>query len=106
MHADGHMALALIQEAFELAFNAHRTYRDTLRTPCHAIVGSEQLCSSEHIVKVVHGLTLPHKHDIGEGFTLRQSVNLIEYVGCRKTALKSLLARLAEKTVHLASHLR
>ena len=106
METDGYMALTLLQESFQLVLDAHRADRDTLRTPCPTIIGSQYLRGTKHIVEVVHRLALSHKHDVGQVLHLRQRVYLVEDVARRQTPLKSLLARLTEETVHLASHLR
>lgn len=106
METDGYMALTLLQESFQLVLDAHRADRDTLRTPCPTIIGSQYLRGTKHIVEVVHRLALSHEHDVGQVLPLRQRVYLVEDVARRQTPLKSLLARLTEETVHLASHLR
>ena len=106
VHADGHMAVALFQEPLQLVLHTHRTYRDALRAPCPAVVGSENLRGAQHIVEIIHRLALTHEHDVGKLVHLRQRINLVQNVAGRQTALKPLLAGLAEQAVHLASHLR
>ena len=48
---------------------------------------------------------MPHKYNVGQLVALGQCQNLVQDVGCRQVALPSLLARLAEKTIHLTPHL-
>ena len=99
------MALALIEETFQFAFDADTADGDALRAPGIAIVGSEHLGSTKHGIEVVHRLSLSHKHDIRQGIALRQGIYLIEYVGSRQTALIPLFTRLAEEAVHLTTDL-
>ena len=100
------MTFALLDKPLQLVLYAYAAHRDALGAPCVAVVGSENLCSPEHVVEVVHRLSLAHKHDVCQLVALRQRVYLIKYVGGCEAALKALLAGLAEQAVHLASHLR
>ena len=105
VHGDGHVALALLEESFQLILHAHRTDGDALGAPCPTIVGSQDVRGTEHIVEVVHWLALPHEYDVGQLVHLGQRVYLVEDVACRQTALKPLLSCLTEQAVHLAPHL-
>ena len=105
VHRDSHMALALFEESLQLVFDAHRTYCDTFRTPCPAIVSGQDFRGTQHIIQVVHRLALSHKHNIGEFVHLWQGVDLIEDIASRQTSFKPLLTSLTEEAVHLASHL-
>ena len=106
VHTDGNMTFALVEKPFQLVLYAHTAHGDALGTPLVSPVGGEHLCSPQHIVEVVHRLALSHKHDVGEIPYLGQRIYLVEYVGSGEVALESLLSRLAEEAVHLASHLR
>ena len=101
-----HMTFALLDKPLQLVLYADAAHGDALGAPCVAIVGSKNLGSPEHVVKVVHRLALAHKHDVGKSVAFGQRVYLVQYVSCRKAAFKSLFAGLAEQAVHLASHLR
>ena len=105
VHADGHMAVALFEEAAQLVFHAHTAHRDALRAPRPSVVGCEYLRGAQHIVQIVHRFALPHKHDVGQLVHFGQRIHLIEDVGNRQIAFKSLLAGLAKEAVHLATHL-
>ena len=70
------------------------------------VVGGEDLRGTEHVVEVVHRLALSHEDDVGELVHIGKGIDLVEDVGCRETALKTLFARLTEQAVHLAAHLR
>ena len=105
VEADGDVAVALLEESFQLILHAHRTDGDALGAPCPTIVGSQDVRGTEHIVEVVHWLALPHEHDVGQLVHLWQRVYLVEDVACRQTALKPLLSCLTEQAVHLAPHL-
>ena len=105
MQAYRHMAVALLDEAFQLVAHSHRRHRDALGAPGITVVGGEHLGGSQHIVEIVHRFALAHKHDVGQRVVLGQRVYLVEYIGGSKASLEALLARLAEPTVHLASHL-
>ena len=105
VQADGHVTLAFIEEPAEFLPDAHAAHRDAARTPRPAPVGSENLRGAKHLVEVVHRLALPHEHDVREAFALRQGVDLVQNVGSGEVAVESLFSRLAEKAVHLASHL-
>ena len=106
VEADGDVAIALLEESFQLVFHADAAHRDALRAPGPAIVGSENLRGPQHVVEVVHRLALSHEDDVGEAVALGQRVDLVEDVIGREVALEALLAGLAEEAVHLASHLR
>ena len=106
VHGDGHMALALVEEAFQFALDADTAHRDALRTPLEAVVGRQYLCGTEYGIEVIHRLSLSHENDIGQRVALRQPINLVQDVGRREVALPPLLARLTEKAVHLTAHLR
>ena len=105
VHADGHMAEALIEKAFELVLDTHAAHGDAFRAPGISPVGGEHLGGAQHLVEVVHWFTLSHEHHVGEPFGLGQRVYLVEDVGGCELSLKSLLAGLAEEAVHLAAHL-
>src|SRR5574344_74742 len=106
VHADGQMALALIEESFQPLLQSYTTHCNPFRTPCISVVGSHNLCHLKHIVQIVERFTLSHKNDIGQSVTFRQRINLIENVCHGQAPFESLFARLAEKAVHLASYLR
>ena len=57
--ADGHMALALFEEALELVLESHTAHGDALGTPGVTIGSGKDLGGSQHIVEVVHRLALP-----------------------------------------------
>ena len=105
VHRDGHMALALVEKPLQFSLDTHTAHCDALRTPGIAIVGSQYLRGSQHIVEVIHRLSLTHKHDMRQCFALRQGVDLIQDVTSRKTTLEALLTRLTKQTVHLTAHL-
>ena len=97
--------MALFKEALELVLEADTAHGDALGTPSVAIGSGKDLGGSQHVVEVVHRLALTHKHDVGKLVTLGQTVDLIEDVSGCEIALKALLTRLAEETVHLAAYL-
>ena len=99
------MTLTLIEEALQLALDTHTTHRDATGTPGIPPVRSEHLRGSQHIVEIIHRLTLTHKHNIGQALTFRQGIDLIQDIACRETAFEALLTRLAEQAVHLTAHL-
>lgn len=99
------MALALVQESFQLTLDAHSTYCYALRTPGITPVSRQHFCCLEHVVQVIHRLALPHEDDIRQSFPLRQSKYLIHDVGYTEVTLPALLACLTKQTVHLATHL-
>ena len=105
VHADRHVALALVEEAAELVFQSHGADGDAFRAPCVSVVGGEDLRGLEHVVEVVHRLALTHEDDVGQAVALGQAVHLVQDVRHGQVALKALLARLAEEAVHLAAHL-
>ena len=72
MQTDGHMAIALIQKAFQLAFHAHAAHGDALGTPGETVIGGHHLRHPQHVVQVVHRLSLPHEHDVGQPVTFGQ----------------------------------
>ena len=49
---------------------------------------------------------MSHEDDVGELVHIGKGIDLVEDVGCREAALKTLFARLTEQAVHLAAHLR
>ena len=106
VEADGHVAVALVEEAAQLLAHADAADRDALRRPGPTVVGGEDLRGTEHVVEVVHWLALSHEDDVGELVHIGKGIDLVEDVGCRETALKTLFARLTEQAVHLAAHLR
>ena len=71
VHADGDMAIAFFQEPFQLAFDADAAHGDTLGRPRIAIIGRHYLSCAQHIVVVVHRLSLSHEYDVGEFIALR-----------------------------------
>ena len=99
------MAIAFIQEAFELIFHTYTAHRDALGAPSPAVTCSENFGCFEDSVQVIHWLSLPHEHNIGELVNLGEGVNLIQNVGDRQATFKSLFAGLAKKTIHFAAHL-
>ena len=105
VHRDSHMAFTLVEEALQLSLHAHTAHRDAFGAPGVAIVGREYLSGSQHVVEVIHRLTLSHKHDVRQRVSLRQGIDLIEDITSREVALKALLARLTEQAVHLTPHL-
>ena len=105
VHRDSHMALTLVEEALQLTLDTHTAHRDATRTPGIAPILGEHLGSPQHLVEIIHRLALTHKHDVRQTLTLWQGIDLIQDVACRETALKTLLARLTEQTVHLTAHL-
>ena len=105
MKADGDMAFALLDEALQLSTQSHRTDGDALRAPCPAVVGRQEFRCPQHVVKVVHRLALSHEDDVRQAVMLRQGIHLVQNVSSRQVALPSLLARLTEQAIHLASHL-
>ena len=100
------MAVALVEESLQFVFHSHAAHGDSLRTPSEAIVGGEHLRHSQHIVEIVHRLSLPHEHHIGQLLPFGQRIYLVQYVGSGEVTLETLLSGLAEEAVHLASHLR
>ena len=105
VHRDGHMAFTLVEEPLEFVFDADTVHGDAFRTPCPAVVGCENLCGPEHVVEIVHRLALTHEDDIRQLVALRQGVDLIQNISSCEVALKALLARLTEETIHLAANL-
>ena len=105
VEADGHMTLALLDEPLQFPFHTHRTDGDASGAPSESPIGREDLCGAQHSIEVVHRLTLSHEHDVGQPVALGKRVYLVEDVACREVSLESLLSRLAEQTIHLASHL-
>jgi len=105
VHRDGHMTFALVEESLELVLDAHAAHGDAFRTPSPTVVGGKDLRSAEHVVEIVHRLTLTHEDDIRQLVAFGQSVDLIQDIGCGEVALKTLLARLTEEAVHLTAHL-
>ena len=99
------MTLTLFEETFQFTLDTHTTHRDATGTPGITPVRSEHLRGSQHIVEIIHRLTLTHKYDIRQTLALRQGVDLIQNIACRETALEALLTRLAEQAVHLTAHL-
>ena len=99
------MTLALVQKTLQLVLHAYAAHGDTSRTPGIAVVPCEYLCGFEHIVEIVHRLSLTHEDDVCKCLSLRQGIYLIEYVGSCEVTLKTLLTRLTEQTVHLTTHL-
>ena len=105
VHADGNVALALVEKPLQFVFYSHATHRDAFRAPLESVVGCKDICSCEHVVEIVHWLALSHEHDVSELVAFRQGAYLVEDVGCSEVALKTLFSCLAEEAVHLASHL-
>ncbi len=105
VHRDSHVAFTLVEEPFQLSLYAHTAHRDAFGTPGVAIVCREYLCGPQHIVEVIHRLTLSHKHDIRQRIALWQRINLVQDVACGEITFKALFARLAEQTIHLTAHL-
>ena len=105
VQADGHVAVALVEQSLEFSADAHRAHRDAPRTPRPTPVGSQNFDGSQHRIEVVQRLALPHKHDVRQLFGFGQRVDLVQDVGHRQIALETLFSRLAEKAVHLATHL-
>ena len=99
------MALTLIQEPLQFAPDAYAAHGDTLRAPCVAVVGGQDLRRPQHIVEVIHRLTLSHKHNVRQRIALRQGIDLIQDIACRETALEALFSRLTEQAIHLTAHL-
>ena len=105
MHRDGHVALALVEEALQLVLDTHAAHGDAPRTPGIAPFGRQDLCGAEHGIEVIHRLALTHKHNVRQALALGQGIDLIQDVASREVALKALLARLTEQAVHLTAHL-
>ena len=105
MQANGHVALALIQKSFQLALDAHAAHRDAARTPRPTIVSGKYLSGFQYRLQIVHGLSLSHEYYVCQRIGLGQAIHLVENLARGELALKSLLASLAEKAIHLATHL-
>ena len=99
------MAFALVEEPLEFVSDADTAHGNAFWTPSPAVVCREDLRSSEHVIEIVHRLSLPHKDNIRQLVTLWQSVYLIQDVSCCEVTLKALLARLTEEAVHLTAYL-
>ena len=99
------MTLTLIKEPLQLSLDTHTTHRDATGTPGIPPLRSEHLSGPQHVVEVIHRLSLTHKYDIRQTLALRQGVDLIQNITCRETAFEALLTRLAKQTVHLTAHL-
>ena len=82
MQADGHMAVALVQETPQFAFHAHTAHGYPCWTPCPSVVGRQDLGCPQHVLPVVHRLSLPHEDDVRQAVKLRQGINLVQDVLC------------------------
>ena len=98
--------VAFIEETNQTFGNSHGRHRDALWTPAISPFGSHGFGGAEHILYVVHRLTLTHKDDVGELFALRERINLVENVGSCEVCHEALSASHAKFTSHLAAHLR
>ena len=99
------MTIALVEESLQLVAYAHRADGDALRTPSESPVGRHDFARLQNRIQIVHRLSLPHKHDVGQQVYLRQCYDLVQNVGSRQVSVPSLLARLTEQAVHLTAHL-
>ena len=100
------MTIALVEETLKIALHTHRREGDPTRTPCQQFRVSEQAQRLEHLIGIVERFAHSHHHDIGERSALRDSVELVKNLACRKVGTKSLAPRHAESTMHLAPYLR
>ena len=105
VHAYRQVAIALFQEAFHSTSQAYRRNRDSFRAPGITIVCGQHLQRPQHSIQIIHRLTHPHKHHIGQCVPLRDRINLIQDLRSGQIARKALFTRHAELAVHFASHL-
>ena len=92
MHAYRHMAVALVEESLQFVFHSHAAHGDSLRTPSEAIVGGEHLRHSQYIIEIVHRLSLPHEHHVGQLLPFGQRIYLVQYVGSGEVTLETLFS--------------
>ena len=64
VQTDGHVALALVEEALQLSFHANTADGYALRTPCVAVRGCKNARCAQYVVEVVHRLALAHEYDV------------------------------------------
>ena len=105
VHRYSHVALTLVEESLQLVLHTHTRYSDAARTPGIAPIGSQHLSGLQDSVEVIHGLTLTHKHDIGQCVALWQRIYLVQDISSSQTALKPLFTSLTEQAIHFTTHL-
>ena len=106
MQADGEVAIALVEEALEVALDTHGREGDAAGAPCQGAGIGEQAQGLEHLIGIVERLAHTHHYHVGERCTLGDGIELVENLAGGEVCAEALAAGHAEGAMHLATYLR